>query len=474
MSDSSLLEVEQEQYIVEKTQEVLEAYAKAGKAFKLASKTLKNASQKVKELRKLLPKDMCIQIPTDLSNNFTSSTLDWQREFFVKSFYEQDKNQEKRKRSQSPTVTISSSSEHEDLEDEFMQIVESSQSAYDIQQGVDLSETEDEISLQSSSDFDVRSGRKNQNFLLETEFPARFDRKTKKSHMATAIDMKKMQDTISPVRSGAMDSSSHKEFLGPANQKPHSTPMNSSSHGRSINRSQHNHMPPPIYSFWDTMGQINKCQKVSNSLTKRSSSTFHRLSKSEDFTSKSKDRFEPYQKEQNQKHNNNQRNSNDFQFTFPHYPHNIFHQYNSDSSIAQAPKSSNSGEASDKSNNGQGPTLQSFFLNGLPHQTTSASKWWNDVTKSTYSPQPLTMEENALTDDFIKYAGPRLKNPKCTQAQIASEIIALSNNTCKMSQGSVSTMMRRISVPKPQRTRTAIRKWLEYEKRRQEKPQQSF
>ncbi|KAG9305017.1 hypothetical protein G9A89_007420 [Geosiphon pyriformis] len=162
---------------------------------------------------------------------------------------------------------------------------------------------------------------------------------------------------------------------------------------------------------------------------------------------------------------------------FPNYPHNIFNE--SPSPIGR-PSTPYQFSTLDQPNSAlepfmdqlrddlpttTGPTLHSFFLNGVAHRSGSAADWFREAKTHIYTPKPLKPEDHDLIEEFIKYATPRLDNPKCTQSHIAEEIIALSNSdTCKMSQGSVSTMMRRIAVPKPIETRRAIQRWIDKEK----------
>ncbi|CAG8478594.1 5698_t:CDS:2 [Ambispora leptoticha] len=77
---------------------------------------------------------------------------------------------------------------------------------------------------------------------------------------------------------------------------------------------------------------------------------------------------------------------------------------------------------------------------------------------------PLTDEQNALVDEFVKYLEPRLEKGEISQKGIANEIRERSGHTCQIVQGTISKMVRRIAVPKEENTIAAIRNWIEIEK----------
>ncbi|CAG8626620.1 5490_t:CDS:2 [Ambispora leptoticha] len=85
------------------------------------------------------------------------------------------------------------------------------------------------------------------------------------------------------------------------------------------------------------------------------------------------------------------------------------------------------------------------------------------IKKPATTPNPLTAEQHALVDDFLKCLEPRLASGTVSQKGIALEIRKVSGNTSQIVQGTISKLIRRIAVPKDSATIAAIRAWIETE-----------
>ncbi|KAG9287323.1 hypothetical protein G9A89_008954 [Geosiphon pyriformis] len=516
MNSSSTSEVRHKhpanELVMHKTEEVLEAYAKAGDAFKRAGLLLKDLAQKVEELREILPENMCIKLPTNLSNHFTNLSFDWEETFAPKY---KSNEQIKTQRNQIP-VTINSFPNFSELEqgvkDEVMQIVVPSSSnsnadeeTSEQEESKDLVANPEKIpisfrsllcpkqdkinaSKQLKPDKDITNltipTSKNTQIrgIMESSLPENFPQSNPIQNLKdlsksvnppfspfltkSTGNLKKAlnQDSMNQLPSLIQRKTGISSLHIPTMEMEIEPSPNNLSFGSNYDHPCYSQKIFPIYSFWNTVEHSNRFQAPSISLLNKSLKTSPRSNRCGKSTYKSGNRFKPYGNQQTIKREHKQAEKNDVnnsRIKFPHYPHNIFHPFS-----PEARERPDYDEPVERANKDQGPIFLSFFLNGISHQTTEASNWWQEVTKNIYYPQPLTAEEHTLIDNFIQYAGLRLKDPKCTQSQIANEIIALSNNTCKISQGSVSTMMRRIAVPKPPQTRAAIRNWVEHEKAR--------
>ncbi|CAG8519530.1 5999_t:CDS:2 [Ambispora leptoticha] len=426
--------------IISKTHEVLEAYEIARDVYKQAGKALRNAATKVEELGQLLPEDMCIQLPKELlyglpstssSKKSSVQTLSSHKSHATFSLPSVRKRGRKLRRHRRHLVKKIRTQIIES-EDEF----NDSTSDYNKDSSSNEMGNSKEIILLSDLEYIDDSEEKSESSRSEKLQSNRVPSKTKEL------------EEISPIIGTTIDSKTNESKKGilepPASN--FTTPDLRSDYG--LNSKS------PELPKWDHM--TDKTDEPNRSIDSRLSPI-------------SENSFHTSPKMKNASHNDVKKKSESMTSESSVLTNKMNHRYDPyPTPRQQSFESTTSTVSSSMATSGQHATLHSFFLNGLPHQSSDASNWFQEVTKHTYTPQPLSAEDNTLINEFIKYAAPRLKNPRCTQSEIAREIILLSNNTCKMSQGSVSTMMRRISVPKPATTRRAIQNWINNERAKKE------
>ncbi|CAG8543999.1 728_t:CDS:2 [Ambispora gerdemannii] len=111
------------------------------------------------------------------------------------------------------------------------------------------------------------------------------------------------------------------------------------------------------------------------------------------------------------------------------------------------------------------PSDDEAFDSTSPGTTTSNN---SIIKKPTTTPNPLTAEQHALVDDFLKCLEPRLASGTVSQKGIALEIRQVSGNTSQIVQGTISKLIRKIAVPKDSATIAAIRAWIETEQAKNE------
>ncbi|CAG8464221.1 6545_t:CDS:2 [Ambispora gerdemannii] len=487
--------------IISKTNEVLEAYKIARDVYKQAGKALRNAATKVDELSQLLPDDMCIQLPKELlyglpsSKKLSAQTPSFHKTNtafslpFVRKRGKKSRRHRRRQLTKNMRTSIieSEADEFDDIMSDYHKDSSSNEMELSDLEYIDGSEeekSESSISQTLTIDRDILP-------MIASEIDSKTDESKKRtlepptSNFTTPnlrLDIS-YGLTSSRPKSSELPKCDYYMIDIDMTNKPDKLQSNDSQLSPPISENS-SQMLPKMKDRKNALyvNELNVVKKRSGSATNK----FNALTKPRQGASnKVKRRYDPYPSSRKQSFENVKSTSANIG-NFPSYPHNIFNESPShldspENSQATSPTATPittptttpittpiTTPTTTTTTTGPHATLHSFFLNGLPHQSADASNWFQEVTKHTYTPQPLSDEDNALIDEFIRYAGPRLKNPRCTQSEIAREIILLSNNTCKMSQGSVSTMMRRISVPKPATTRRAIQNWIDNEKTKKE------
>ncbi|CAG8518170.1 56_t:CDS:2 [Ambispora gerdemannii] len=482
--------------IIAKTQEVFQAYHIASEAYKQASEALRNAAQRVEELRKLLPEDMCIQLPSDLLSEFpTKISSDSVSSSPFQQIVLPDLRGVKEKSSRKKLKKRSRKRVRQDIDD-------MKYDSNDVLVPIGGEKNENQIN-KGSSNFTIKDrpaqeiennkGLENQNSIeirmhkFNSKNTNEVNRNPKKP--AEGITLPSIR-TIEKIPGGSNSISTAQTAL-----HHHQSLRSKSASMPTLSleipyKSPKNSEAQEISQQFRYLEQLNEQDRKndqsinSNNPTPNQSHLFNKEPRSIRYSNNHgkmpKPRYQPYRNRSTPTINTDSTNkfhkkdpSDSSPPSFPHYPHDIFNselsptrpyqQRTPETSTTTSPTTPNTTVSVQQS------TIHSFFLDGIPHQSVPASNWFYEVTKHTYTPQPLSAEESELVDDFIKYAGPRLKDPACTQAVIAQEIIDLSNNTCKMAQASVSTMMRRISVPKHPAMRRAIQSWIENERKKSEK-----
>ncbi|CAG8494333.1 3329_t:CDS:2 [Ambispora leptoticha] len=479
--------------IIAKTQEVCQAYQVAGEAYKQASEALRNAAQKVEELRQLLPEDMCIQLPSDFLSEFPTrissasiSSSSLFQPIVLPDLYGGVKEKISKKKSNKKSKKRVRHSRQMKCD-----------SNSDVLAPIEDGKNENQLKKVSSNSAIRDRPRPVQEIENNKEFNTEIENENPieiRMHKFNSKNTNDVNRNLKKSVEGFRNIEHTSKITLPSIQSIGTNPIITAQpalHHQSL-RSKNSSIPSlsleipykpsqlPKNSAVQEMTQQFRYSGLLNEHDRKNDRSVN--SSNPSMTSNQSHLFNSDPRPTRSSNNHGKMVASKSspsaylisdQLSFPHYPHNIFNsehspirttqQHTPETSTTTSPTTPNTAVSVQQS------TIHSFFLDGIPHQSVPASNWFNEVTKHTYTPQPLSAEESELVEDFIKYAGPRLKDPTCTQAVIAQEIIDLSNNTCKMAQASVSTMMRRISVPKHPAMRRAIQSWIENERKKSEK-----